>query len=143
VACYLRAWGAAFNPDAFVAQSSLSWDPVWRKGQRRKIVRPGHPERYEDSGVTILAGAGEQLPAQTTAVVAFLRANEAEVNLLLKFPGVDGAVLDFGVHWGDDIAAKFFRFSPELLRLAVGWNLELELSVYDSRGAAPPGAEGP
>lgn len=143
MACYLRAWGTAFDAKAFVDGSSLAWDPVWLRGQRRRVAPPGRPERHEDSGVTTLAGPGDQWPAQVAGVIAFLRANEAEVARLIASPGVEDAVLDFGVHWHDDLAAMFFRFPQELLKLAGAAGLELELSVYDARdAAAPDGGDG-
>jgi hypothetical protein len=138
VACYLRAWGNAFDVDAFLAHSTLSWDPVWRKGERKRVRLSKQSEEHEDSGVTTLAGVGDDFPAQVQAAIAFLRVNRPEVERLLGSPGLERALLDFGVIWNDDLAARFFRFPPELVQLAAASGLELELSVYDSREAHTP-----
>jgi len=49
MACYLRAWGTTFDVDAFLALSPLSWDPVWRKGQKKQIVLKGHKAQHDDA----------------------------------------------------------------------------------------------
>ena len=133
MACNLRAWGAEFDIDSFLAGSALTWEPIWRKGERRRLCLSGKPERHQDSGVTTLAGAGDELPAQVEAVMAFLEAHRSELVRLVESPGLEKALLDFGVHWDDDSAARFFRFPTELLQLIAVLHLELELSVYDAR----------
>jgi hypothetical protein len=133
VACYLRAWGAVFDVDAFLAGSSLTWDPIWRKGERKRLRPSSAPEHHQDSGVTTLAGAGDEFSAQVEVVMAFLEAHRSELARLVESPGLEKALLDFGVHWDDDSAARFFRFPPELLQLIAALGFELELSVYDAR----------
>ena len=133
MACYLRASGAGFNVDAFLAESSLTWDPTWRRGDRRRVRRSGQPEHRADSGVAAEAGRGDELASQVVAVSEFLSANADEVARLVGFPGVEGACLDFGVYWAEDSAARFFRFPVSLLRLIASLGLELELSVYHLR----------
>jgi hypothetical protein len=137
VACYLRAWGVGFDVDAFLANTSLEWDPAWRRGDAVRINRRGRSRVHEDAGVTILAGAGDAFRGQVAAVLAFLASHEAELSRLMRSPGVSRALLDFGVYWEDaEIAAMFFQFPLELVKAAAGLGLELELSVYDSREAA-------
>jgi hypothetical protein len=130
VACYLRAWGTQFDVDAFVAASPLSCDPVWRRGDRRRVVRNGVPPVHQDSGLTTLVSAAEVLEAQVDDAVGFLRGYQAELRRLVSIPEVERVVLDFGVAWHPDSAAQFSRLPPELLALAGNLNVWLELSHY-------------
>jgi len=130
VACYLRAWGAQFDVDAFVSASPLSCDPVWRRGDRRGAVRKGLPPLHDDSGLTTLVSAAEDLDAQVDDAVAFLRGNQAEVRRLVSIPEVERVILDLGVAWHPDSVAQFTRLPPELLGLAGNLNVWLEVSHY-------------
>src|SRR5260221_6252954 len=119
MSCYLRAWGTTFDVDAFLAVTPMAWDPIWRKGQKKQIVLKGRKAEHDDAGVTTLVtDVGDTLEAMAPGAIAFLVANEAEVQRLASYPGVERVCLDFGVAWYDDMAAQYSRLPPELLKLA-------------------------
>jgi hypothetical protein len=130
VACYLKAWGAQFDVDAFVAASPLPCDPVWHRGDRRRAIRNGKSALHDSSGLTTLVLAAEGLDGQVDDAVRFLRSYQAEVQRLVSIPEVERVILDFGVAWHPDSAAQFARLPPELLALAGNSNVWLELSHY-------------
>ncbi len=140
MACFLRAWGRDFAVDAFVARSRLKWDPVWRRGEPRPETRAGRPPRRQNSGLAVLAGAGEDLAAQVAGVTAFLADNRDEVARLLAFPGVEGACLDFGIRWPEDLPARVLRFPPPLLDTVGEMGLHLDVSLHRAGEAqeSPP-----
>lgn len=119
MACYLRAWGARFDVDDFVALSPIPWDPIWRIGEKKQIVHKARKAEYDHSGVTTLVtDVGDTLESMAPGAIAFLVANEVEVLRLSSYPGVERVSLDFGVAWYDDMAAQYSRLPPELLSLA-------------------------
>jgi hypothetical protein len=141
VSVLLRASGTLFDVDAFVSASPLLWDPVWRRGERRKLVRKGHPAEHEESGATTLvAEGGKKLDDLVTRAIAFLRANDGEMSRLAGCPGVEQVSLDFAVPWYEDMAAQYARLPPDLLGLA-GWHrFWIEISHYaTAREGGPAG----
>ena len=131
MACYLRAWGTTFDVDAFLSLSPLSWDPVWRKGQKKQIVLNGHKAEHDDAGATTLVtDVGETLEAMAPGAIAFLVANDAEMHRLSSCPGIERVCLDFGVAWYEDMAAQYSRLPPELLRMAGSHACWIEISHY-------------
>ena len=80
-----------------------------------------------------------EFAAQLEDAVEFLTVSAGEVRRLVDFPGVTGAVLDFGIAWRD-VLAQSDQFSAELVRLAGACGIALELSHYrvsDGEPAAP------
>jgi hypothetical protein len=128
--CYLRVWGETFDVDGFLAGTTLVWDPVWHKGQRKRIALRGDGNEHLDSGVTTCVSTAESAKAQVADALAFLRAEAAELKRLLSMPGVTSAYLDFGVLWRPDSAAQFSQFPPELLSRAGDLGVWLEVSYY-------------
>ena len=133
--CYLRASGTSFDVDAYVASSTLAWNPVRRRGERRAFARSGCAAEYEESSITTLAGEGDSLEAQVNEVIAFLRDNEGEMARLAKAPGVEHVVLDFSAAWREDMVAQFSRLPPELLSLASRHGFWIEISHYATSGS--------
>jgi len=70
----------------------------------------------------------DDLKAQTTDAIAFLRANEEHLRRAMSRPAASG-VLDFAVEWRDAMVQSN-TFSPELVREAGRLGLALELSHY-------------
>jgi hypothetical protein len=123
--CVLRAAGVDFDVDKFVESSSLSPCEVYYKGESRR--RQG--KLYEKSGFNIVvsAASGDDLQQQIDDALRFLEQNQAEVKRLLSY--AEEASLDFGV-WQRGEFGHYYNFPPELLRLAGGLGLCIELSVY-------------
>jgi hypothetical protein len=128
--CYLRVWGEEFDVDGFLAGTALVWDPVWHKGQPRRIALRGNSREHLDSGVTICVSTAENADTQVADALAFLQSEVAEVKRLLSMPGVTSAYLDFGVLWRPSSAAEFSKFPPELLSRAGELGVWLEVSYY-------------
>lgn len=137
--CILRAGGANFDVDDFIAKSSLLVDSLWRKGEKRFPRSKSSEEMNSSSGIRVVASEADfsQLSQQIEDVIVFLRHNQDPVRALASFPGVEGAVLDFGAEIYPPGWASF-TFPAELLLLAGSAGVSLCLSVYptESEGEA-------
>ena len=127
----LRVHGKAFNVDAFVANCTLPVCTVKRRGEPVSATSQADGRRHEQSGVHILASESDftDFPAQVNDAISFLRANELELRRLRTSPGVETAMLDFGIE-RRDVAVQSDRLPAELLRLAGALDLDIELSQY-------------
>ena len=70
----------------------------------------------------------DNLKSQVADAIEFLRLNEADVKLIMTESNTTG-VLDFAIE-RRDVAAQFDSFPSELVRLAGGLGLAIELSQY-------------
>lgn len=73
---------------------------------------------------------GDDLQGQASDAAAFLRKNDAILRGLLSEAGTTGS-LDFGV-WQKDVPAWFVRVPADLVALAGGLGLEIEISIYSA-----------
>lgn len=137
--CILRAGGTDFDVDDFIEKSSLVADSLWRKGEQRFPRSKSSKEINGSSGIRMVVSEADfsELSQQIEDVIAFLQQNQETIRVLASFPGVEGAVLDFGaeIHppgWSS------FTFPAELLLLAGSAGVSLCLSVYptDTGGEA-------
>lgn len=130
MSCILRASGAEFDVDAFMAKTLLEVDSLWRKGEKR-FIKSSNSEINRSSGIRVVASEADfsDLGEQIQHVISFLRKNIEQVKLLASFPGAEGAVLDFGIEIYPPGWASF-TFPPELLALAGEAGVSLCLSVY-------------
>lgn len=98
MSCILRASGAEFDVDAFMAKTLLEVDSLWRKGEKR-FIKSSNSEINRSSGIRVVASEADfsDLGEQIQHVISFLRKNIEQVKLLASFPGAEGAVLDFGI----------------------------------------------
>jgi hypothetical protein len=139
--CILRAGGTDFDVEGFIAKSSLQADSFWREGEKRFPKSKRSDEINQSSGIRIVASEADfaELSQQIQDVISFLRQNQEQVKLLASFPGVEGAVLDFGAEiyppgWSS------FTFPPELLALAGEAGVSICLSVYPTDNVEKPDA---
>jgi len=145
--CILRAVGATFDVNDFLAKSSLVTDSRWHKGERRFPRSKSSEEINKTSGVRVIASEADfsDLSQQIEDVIVFIRQNQEPVRKLASFPGVEGAVLDFGAKI-DPPGWASFTFPAELLLLAGSVGVSLCLSVYptdtegDGDGEGAPNA---
>ncbi|QBB72215.1 hypothetical protein ELE36_18610 [Pseudolysobacter antarcticus] len=70
----------------------------------------------------------DDLAAQVSGAIEFLRANTAELRLMISENGASG-VLDFAIEWRD-VAVQYDRFPADLVSAAGSLGLALELSHY-------------
>ena len=149
--CVLRAAGADFEVDAFLATSSLKAIGVRRKGELRLATKPDGP-RHERSGFTADVSLKEwnDLPGQIEDAKAFLAQHGAELLRLRSFPGLDGMELDFPMHLRigtNDIVVQTDRLPADLLLAAGRVGIDIAITNYPppnegepSQSTAPDGA---
>jgi hypothetical protein len=127
----LRAYGADFDVDAFLADSTLSVCAVKRRGEPVYPKSQPNGRRHEQSGVHVSASDADfsEFRRQVEESVAFLRDNAAEIRRLCEFVGVEGVTLDFGIA-RRDVSIQCDHLPAELIRLAGSLGLEIELSHY-------------
>lgn len=128
--CMLRIWGKYLDIDALIGKAALSPEFVWKAGGST-LVSGRNSSRPQGAGASYLvSNAGlADFDTQRSDSVDFMKRYEAELKVVLSFPGVEGAVLDFGI-WRRDVAAQYDYFPPELIRLAGELGLGIELSQY-------------
>ena len=131
MSCILRAGGKNFDVDACLGQISMVPDSFWRRGEKRFPMSTTNERINEHSGVRFLASGAEfsEFLKQIEDVTAFLRKNESDIKILMAFPGMEGAVLDFGAELHPPGWASF-TFPPEVARLAGSLGVALCISVY-------------
>ena len=125
----LRISGVHLDIDALVIRKGLHPESVWRKGERRSTSTAA--ERNRDSGMNYcVSDAGfEEFEIQKSEAIEFLKRFGTEITDIVRTPGVEMAILDFGISRRDAIVQSD-SFPPELVGLAGGLGLSLELSQY-------------
>lgn len=129
--CVLRVSGKNLDIDALLASISLVPCHVERKGQPR-FERSKRIATYSGFNVSTSDAPGTDVPSQVRDTVAFLQTNREDLQQVMHFPGVEDARLDFGIacRLGDEVAAQFDYYPPDLLRLAGELGLGIEISLY-------------
>ena len=124
------AFGDAFDPDAFLQDSSWESDEVWRVGEPMRERLDGQLEPH--SGFKIDIGDGRSMtPAeQHAAAISFLRAHESELERL-RIDGATTRMLGIDVRLQPMRNAVVFSITPPrpLLRELVRQKVELEYFV--------------
>ena len=131
MSCVLRARGANFAIDDFLAASTLKPIAIFRRGQpQRPKVPPGSPIPNESGFHTDVSGADfSNLPVQIADALQFLQQNQGELARLIAFPGVQKVSLDFGIE-ERDMTAQSERFPPNLLSILGNLGIWLEFTLY-------------
>jgi hypothetical protein len=128
--CVLRAYGSEFKVDSFLRDSSLKPYSIYRRGEPRFENKPDG-ELNDSSGLKIDVSDAEfeDLHGQVAGAISFLRRNQKELKRLRRFPGVERACLDFALS-KRDVPCQYDTFPAELLYLAGGVGLDIELSQF-------------
>src|SRR5687767_9073790 len=125
--CYFRASGDEFDVDSFLIGSSLDVDEVYHKGKRKGPK--GKAERFTGFSVWVSEDS-LSLKTQIPQVIAFLHENEGELSRLAEYPGVTELLLDFAYERRAGAAIQSDKLPPELLTLAGGLGITIELTLY-------------
>ena len=130
MSCMFRIAGVKLDVDGLLASVPLASTMSFRKGEPRFRTNP-KGKRNKDSGAAFLVSNADfdQFEKQKRDAVAFLKAKKAVIRRIMNWPGVDGGELDFGVG-ARDVIIQCEYFPAELLRLAGGLGLDIELSLY-------------
>jgi hypothetical protein len=126
--CVLRIGGAELDPEAFTVTVALSVYRVDRKGQPRALRSQGPFERSMVH-VDVSTAGFDDLAGQVADAMKFLTEHADAVRAALSLPGVDRAVLDFGVA-GLDGGVRSHLLPAELVAIAGALGLGLEISTY-------------
>jgi hypothetical protein len=130
MSCVLRAIGASFDVDAFLAKSELQAQTVFRRGEAKL---PGGLDgaKWSASGFNIAVSDGglEDLGVQVRDAARFLSLHEEELRRLGGFPGVEEVCLDFGIR-RRDVAMQTDVFPADLLWQAGALDIDLVVTHY-------------
>lgn len=130
VSCVLRAGGARFDVDAFLATSP--WTPA--SVRRPNVARLGRSSPGKPGFTVLVSEAGlEDFKGQVDGAVAFIDRCGPEIVRLAAFPGVDGLDLDFGIKQRG-LPAETDTFPAVLARRAGELGLDLTISRYAIEG---------
>lgn len=127
--CLLRVAGQSFDPVAFLKNSTLSSDRMWRKGEPRAgNVRE---KLHQDYGFNVVVSNADptEFETQTRDAIAFLKGKNSELKRLGSIPGVE-LVLDFDRSWTADMAMTTSRLPLELIALCADVHAAIEISTY-------------
>jgi hypothetical protein len=124
----LFAHGDDFDPDAYLASTSLKFDGVWHKGQFAR----DHPKT---SGVFQVLGDAEKvsLSEQEAIAIEYLSANRKELEALARYPGVTTLILGLVYHIELDSDGCAIGPSARLMRHALDIGIEPVFYVYKRR----------
>lgn len=130
MSCILRVSGTDFNVNSFMVKPSLEVDSFWSRGEKR-FPKSANSGINQSSGIRVVVSEADfsELAAQIQDAISFLDKNLEQVQFLASFPGVEGAILDFGAEIYPPGWASF-TFPPVLLALAGKAGVSLCLSVY-------------
>lgn len=126
--CVLRISGADLDPDAFTTTVALSVYRIDRKGQPQTLRSRGPFER-SSVHVDVSTAGFDDLAGQAADAVKFLTEHAEAVRTALRFPGVEWAMLDFGVA-GLAEGVRSHHLPAELVTIAGALGLGLEISTY-------------
>jgi hypothetical protein len=127
----LRAFGADFAVDEFLATSCLVPISVFLKGEPRFPSSQPDGRKNELSGAIFSASDADfsDFSRQLEETQVFLHNFDSEIRALKRFPGLDGLYLDFGAETKPPYWSSF-RFPSCLLKMVGDLEIDLELSVY-------------
>ena len=130
MSCMLRISGVKLDIDRLLSEVPLRPTMSFRKGEPRFSNRP-RGKKHSRSGASFAVSDAEftQFEKQKKDAMAFLKTKGAVIRKMMKWPGLDAGGLDFGVQ-RRDVLVQCDEFPAELLKLAGGLGLSIELSCY-------------
>ena len=127
----LFAHGEAFDPDAYLASTTLKFDGVWHKGES------GH-DHPKSSGVFKVLGDGRTVPTVEQELIAidYLTANREPLKVLAREPGVTTFILGLQYHIELAEGTIGFCLVPSTRLMSLALDIGIEPAYYvtiDSR----------
>ena len=135
MSCYLRVNGRRFNMDAYLKKHPCEITAIHRRGELMFKHKAKGP-KVKCSGFNILISnpGFKNLKQQIRDALFFLKnkENAEQISILVKYPGVEDVILDFGVSRKerDKHPVKWYYFPSEILKLAGSLNVGLEITFY-------------
>jgi len=128
MSCILRISGETLDVDTLLSQNVLHPDQKWKKGEARFFKG----QFYSDSGATFVVSEADldEFDHQVEEATAFLELHAPIIASMTAFPGVQRAVLDFGVALSEGCVANFCYLPPPLIQLAARVGIGMEVSHY-------------
>jgi len=139
--CVFRAYGEAFDVDAFLTHSRWRPQPIFHAGERRTPGSGGgRVHRYSGFhlGVPGSDTPGAVFAQQVEAVLTFLVRERAELERLSAFPGLELSVLDFGVPLREELAMLTVSFPLPLVQAAAKAHVALQATIYRTAESSIP-----
>lgn len=128
MSCVLRICGESLDVQALLAGHPIPTDRTWTKGDTRTVLGKLHT----NSGVQLLASDADldEFARQIEDATAFLGTHLADISDMASFPGVQDAVLDFGISLPKGYVAQFSYVPSKLVQLVAKAGLGICLSHY-------------
>jgi hypothetical protein len=131
MACIFRVGGYNLDIDALLKSTELEVDSFWKKGERRFPRSETNLKVNNSSGLRIVVSDADMsdILAQIDDAMMFFESNREGIERIVKFPGVEWTVADFGA---EIRPPGWYSFCfPAALASAIGaMGVSLELSVY-------------
>lgn len=109
-------------------QYHLPPDRTWKKGDARSLKG----KVYSNSGANFVVSEADfdEFTRQLDEATTYLEIHAKTIAEMVVAPGVQFAVLDFGVSLREGYVAQFCYFPPQFVQLAADVGLGLEVSQY-------------
>jgi hypothetical protein len=131
LSCILRVYDFNFDIDKFVGECPVEPSSSYKKGQ---VKIPNHPEKgvYDYSSCSFLVSDTEigDLAQKLEDVICFIEENEILHRYVESFPGIEDAILNFGIGLHEDLAMKTLEFPSSFLKLVATTRYSLNSSIY-------------
>ena len=131
MSCILRRSGEVLDIDALLSQRGLAHYRVWKKGEPH--TRKG--KIHSGSGANFIASEADldEFNRQVKEATEFPALHASAIAGMVSFPGVQNAVLDFGVALSEGYVAQLSYLPPDFIRLAASVGIAVEISHYACR----------
>jgi hypothetical protein len=125
----LRISGVKLDIDRLLAAIPLQSTMSYRRGEPSRKSKP-RGEKHKRSGAGFLVSDADfdQFDQQKKDAIAFLKTKNAVIRKIMRWPGVDGGELDFGI-WRRDVVQCDY-FPAQLVSLAGKLSLDIGLTQY-------------
>jgi len=130
MSCYFRVVGKKLLIDELLEKVDMEPCSVWHKGEPRLTSKPKGKKRLH-SGASFVASGAEmtEFNLQVEESIQFLEEFKKEIEIMVAYPGVEEARLDFGINLRDAFINSDY-LPPKILALAGNLNIAIELSHY-------------